>query len=216
MPQMPRTYGIQRDPGPKARQQRPYVSEAEQSSSIRRHSPEKLLRRQLACRGGAPKFVQHIPVGGPITEPKLLPKDIKGGAGIMTYVVPAGHRAITVAVNEVAGVAGFLSPSNHVDVVLTTQIPGSNNENISKIGGLIREHIAGIENTKEIFRKAFWVTMDFYDKNPGVAITAFITVPMRAWMNEPSYRRDKESSFLSAVMARASAPRTCRIRRTPA
>ena len=53
---------------------------------------------------------------------------------MMTYVVPPGHRAITVGVNEVAGVAGFLSPNNRVDVVLTTQIPGSSPvENISKI-----------------------------------------------------------------------------------
>jgi pilus assembly protein CpaB len=51
----------------------------------------------------------------------------------MTYIVPPGHRAVTVAVNEVAGVAGFLTPSNKVDVVLTTLIPGSTNESISKI-----------------------------------------------------------------------------------
>lgn len=30
--------------------------------------------------------------------------------------------------------------------------------------------------------------MDYYDKNPGVAITAFITVPMRNWMKEESYK----------------------------
>jgi len=47
--------------------------------------------------------------------------------------VPPGHRAVTVAVNEVAGVAGFLTPNNKVDVVLTTPIPGSPNETISKI-----------------------------------------------------------------------------------
>ncbi len=78
--------------------------------------------------------VHQIAAGEAVTEPKLLPKDIKTGAGIMSYIVPAGHRAITVGVNEVAGVAGFLSPNNHVDVVLTTQIPGTNPpENISKI-----------------------------------------------------------------------------------
>jgi pilus assembly protein CpaB len=40
---------------------------------------------------------------------------------------------VTVAVNEVAGVAGFLTPENKVDVVLTTPIPGKPNETISKI-----------------------------------------------------------------------------------
>lgn len=70
----------------------------------------------------------------PITEQKLIPKEGTPGAGIMTYMVPEGHRAVTVGVNEVAGVAGFLAPHNRVDVVLTTPIPGSTTgESISKI-----------------------------------------------------------------------------------
>jgi len=77
--------------------------------------------------------VRQIFAGEPITEQKLLPKDVKASGGMMTYVVPDGHRAITVGVNEVAGVAGFLAPGNHVDVVLTTQLPGATSENISKI-----------------------------------------------------------------------------------
>jgi pilus assembly protein CpaB len=50
----------------------------------------------------------------------------------MSYIVPAGHRAVTVAVNEVAGVAGFLNPRNNVDVVVTIAPTGSA-ETISKI-----------------------------------------------------------------------------------
>lgn len=61
-------------------------------------------------------------------------------------------------------------------------------EKIAEIGDSIMLHIAGLEDIKEVFRKVFWVTMDYYDKNPGVAITAFITVPMRNWMKEESYR----------------------------
>ncbi|MFZ3209511.1 MAG: Flp pilus assembly protein CpaB [Geobacteraceae bacterium] len=70
----------------------------------------------------------------PITEQKLVPKEGTPGAGVMTYRVPQGHRAVTVAVNEVAGVAGFLAPENRVDVVVTTPIPGNaSGESISKI-----------------------------------------------------------------------------------
>lgn len=76
-------------------------------------------------------------------------------------------------------------------------------ERISAIGDLVREHVAGMETTREIFRKIFYTTMDFYDKNPGVAITSFITVPMRTWMQEDSYRRMKEQRFMREVMARA-------------
>lgn len=76
-------------------------------------------------------------------------------------------------------------------------------EKISEIGLLVREHVAGLDNTREIFRKVFYVTMDFYDKNPGVAITSFITVPMRTWMEEDSYRREEEQYFMAEVMAQA-------------
>ena len=55
-------------------------------------------------------------------------------------------------------------------------------ENITALGALIRDQIRGMEDTKEIFRRIFWVTMDFYDRHPGVAVTSFITVPMRTWM----------------------------------
>jgi len=77
--------------------------------------------------------IKNIPAGEPITEDKLAPVGGATGAGFMTYVVPPGHRAVTVAVNEVAGVAGFITPGNKVDVVLTTPLPGNPNETISKI-----------------------------------------------------------------------------------
>jgi pilus assembly protein CpaB len=77
--------------------------------------------------------LKTIAAGEPIAEQKLVPAAGSAGAGFMTYRVPPGHRAVTVAVNEVAGVAGFLSPDNKVDVVLTTPIPGKQNETISKI-----------------------------------------------------------------------------------
>lgn len=77
--------------------------------------------------------VRPISAGDVITENKLMPLNISGG--IMTYMVPQGHRAVTVAVNEVAGVAGFITPNSRVDVLLTTPRPESTNDrdNISKI-----------------------------------------------------------------------------------
>jgi pilus assembly protein CpaB len=77
--------------------------------------------------------IRPIAKGDAVTEQKLKPRDGAPGSGFMTYVVPQGHRAVTVAVNEVAGVAGFLTPNDRVDVVLTTQRPGLEKENISKV-----------------------------------------------------------------------------------
>ncbi|MGI6550498.1 MAG: Flp pilus assembly protein CpaB [Syntrophomonadales bacterium] len=45
--------------------------------------------------------------------------------GRMAYTVPAGKRAISIAVNEVTGVSGFIQPSDRVDVVVTANIPVS-------------------------------------------------------------------------------------------
>lgn len=79
--------------------------------------------------------VRSMSAGDVITEAKLMPQNSAATGGIMTYIVPQGHRAVTVAVNEVAGVAGFITPNSRVDIVLTTPQPGmaDKDENISKI-----------------------------------------------------------------------------------
>lgn len=79
--------------------------------------------------------VRPLNKGDVVTEQKLLPQNGANGTSIMTYIVPQGHRAVTVAVNEVAGVAGFITPNSRVDVVLTTPQPGAADKenNISKI-----------------------------------------------------------------------------------
>ncbi len=90
------------------------------------HSDPKLLVGRVVIRPLSP--------GDQITEPKLMPKEGSQQAGVMSYIVPQGHRAVTVGVNEVAGVAGFIAPNNRVDVVLTTPIPNHiQGETITKI-----------------------------------------------------------------------------------
>lgn len=79
--------------------------------------------------------VKPLSAGDMVTEAKLMPATVNAGGGIMTYMVPDGHRAVTVAVNEVAGVAGFITPNSRVDIVLTTPTSAnpSSEDNISKI-----------------------------------------------------------------------------------
>jgi len=68
----------------------------------------------------------------PITEAKLAPV---GAAGGLSSMIPEGYRAMTVAVNEVVGVSGFIMPGTLVDIVVVITPPkGSGNEEmISKI-----------------------------------------------------------------------------------
>lgn len=77
--------------------------------------------------------IRSLSAGDLVTEPKLLPLNRSATGGIMTYLIPQGHRAVTAAVNEVAGVAGFITPGSKVDVVVTTPSPSNKDENVSKI-----------------------------------------------------------------------------------
>lgn len=79
--------------------------------------------------------IRTLSAGDIVTEQKLMPLNAGANGGIMTYIVPQGHRAVTVAVNEVAGVAGFITPNSRVDVVLTSPLPGDKDkdDNMSRI-----------------------------------------------------------------------------------
>ena len=52
----------------------------------------------------------------PFLPSKLASKD--AGAGLPP-VIPAGQRALSVRVNDVVGVAGYVLPGTRVDVVAT-------------------------------------------------------------------------------------------------
>ena len=68
----------------------------------------------------------------PITEAKLAPI---GAAGGLSSMIPEGYRAMTVAVNEVVGVSGFIMPGTLVDIVVVITPPKGSGveEMISKI-----------------------------------------------------------------------------------
>lgn len=53
--------------------------------------------------------------GEPVLEPKLAPVGTKAG---LDSIIKPGHRAISVKVNEVVGVAGFLAPGSFVDLLV--------------------------------------------------------------------------------------------------
>jgi len=67
--------------------------------------------------------------GEPILTSKLAPD---GSIGGVSSLIPPGMRAITVAVNIVSGVAGFILPNTRVDV-LTTINPSRSSQATTKI-----------------------------------------------------------------------------------
>ena len=58
----------------------------------------------------------------PITESKLAPLGAGGG---LAPTIPSGMRALSVRVNEVIGVAGFVIPGSRVDLVVTVTDPAT-------------------------------------------------------------------------------------------
>ena len=72
-------------------------------------------------------FVKLEDVKGKVATQSILPGEFivagrltdKHGGSTLAAVVPEGKRAVTVRVNDVVGVAGFLLPGNRVDVIAT-------------------------------------------------------------------------------------------------
>ena len=60
--------------------------------------------------------VMNIAAREPITEARLAPE---GSAGGLSAVIPEGYRAMTVKVDDVVGISGFIQPGMLVDVVVT-------------------------------------------------------------------------------------------------
>src|SRR3989441_1834164 len=60
--------------------------------------------------------VTNIAPREPITEARLAPE---GTAGGLSAVIPEGYRAMTVKVDDVVGISGFIMPGTLVDVVVT-------------------------------------------------------------------------------------------------
>ena len=61
-----------------------------------------------------------VQVNEPILESKLAPKE--GGAGLMA-IIPEGMRALSIQVNSIIGVGGFVVPGSRVDLILTAVPP---------------------------------------------------------------------------------------------
>lgn len=70
--------------------------------------------------------VAVTPIGlrEPITTLKLAPE---GAAAGLPAVIPEGYRALTVKVDDVVGVSGFVMPGSYVDVVAVI-VPAAQNE----------------------------------------------------------------------------------------
>lgn len=98
-------------------------------------------------------LIAHVRENEPITESRLAPVSVTTG-GISAVVAP-GKRAIAVAGDKVIGLAGFIQPGNHVDILVTLKSPFSE----SHITKLVLENI--------LVLAAGTQTLNPFDGKPG-------------------------------------------------
>lgn len=84
-------------------------------------TPEKLIGRVTVAK---------VALREPITNARLAPEGAMAG---LSGLIPPGYRAVTVRVDDEAGIAGFLYPGTIVDVLAVINPGGNNDRSISKI-----------------------------------------------------------------------------------
>ena len=88
----------------------------------------------------------RIAVREPITESRLAPV---GAAGGLSSVIPDGYRAMTVKVDDVVGVSGFIQPGTLVDIVVTI-IPPDNARLREKVSKIVLQNIKVLASGQNI------------------------------------------------------------------
>lgn len=62
---------------------------------------------------------------------------------------------------------------------------------LGKLTDRIIDHLQGIEDLKEKLRKVFWVQLDYYERHTGLGRILFMTLPMKTWMADQTFRQHK-------------------------
>jgi pilus assembly protein CpaB len=101
-------------------------------------SPDKLVGRVA---------VTNIAAREPVTETRLAPE---GTAAGLSAIIPEGYRAMTVGVNDVVGISGFIMPGTLVDVVVVIDPQQSNGVQQGPISKIVLQNIKVLANGQNI------------------------------------------------------------------
>jgi pilus assembly protein CpaB len=120
-------------------------------------SPAKLIGRVA---------VTNIAAREPVTEARLAPE---GTAGGLSAAIPEGYRAMTVKVDDVVGISGFIMPDTLVDVVVVIK-PEGNVDFQGPISKIVLQNIKVLANGQNIDRPE-----DQRTANSVKAVTLLVT-----------------------------------------
>lgn len=90
--------------------------------------------------------VVNIAPREPITEARLAPE---GTAAGLSAIIPEGYRAMTVKVDDVVGISGFIMPGTLVDVVVVI-VPGDTGAQQDPISKIVLQNIKVLANGQNI------------------------------------------------------------------
>src|ERR671939_1123827 len=135
--------------------------------------PKELMQTAYYVEGqpdGDPKKLlgtvvrNAITAGQPVTRGSLVgPQD----RGFLAAALGPGMRAITVPVNTTTGVAGFVFPGDHIDLVLTEQVEGGGDGPPLKVSETIIRNIRVLATDQRVTDK---------DKDGKIEVKTFANV----------------------------------------
>jgi pilus assembly protein CpaB len=132
-----------------------------------------LLKPESAIGRGV---VANIYQGEPILESRLAPV---GSGGGLAATIPDGMRAIAVRVDDVVGVAGFVTPGMHVDVLVSGMPPGANNAPNSRQAQLGTEVKTVLQNI-QVLSAGVNIQKDAEGKPQSVQVVNLLVTPEQA------------------------------------
>ena len=83
---------------------------------LKKNLPPGCFSDRVALKGRI--LIYPVKVGEPIFESRLAPTTVASGG--MAVVLSPNKRAMSVKVDKVIGISGFIRPNNRVDVLITT------------------------------------------------------------------------------------------------
>src|SRR3989442_1299488 len=110
--------------------------------------------------------IANIAPREPITEARLAPE---GTAGGLSAVIPEGYRAMTVKVDDVVGISGFIMPGTLLDVVVTID-PAEKAGMQDPISKIVLQNIKVLANGQNIDKP-----QDQREANSVKAVTLLVT-----------------------------------------
>lgn len=93
----------------------------------------------------------NIYAGEPVLNSRLA---APGSGGGLAATIPTGMRAAAVKVDDVVGVAGFVTPGQRVDVLISGNPPGTNNNNTGTLTKTLLQNIEVLSAGTDIQKDA--------------------------------------------------------------